>query len=128
MTPSQSLTADQQFFFDHSGYSHNPATETPEQGRTRCAVNLAAAEAFGRAAGLSFQWSMDEDIDSSEWSDDPEPWATWKCLCYDSEGHVCQALCGIDFGRDGSPYADPYARVVMAELAAEHMTNTMLEA
>ena len=73
MTPTQTLTADQQFFFDCACHSYDPRTETPEQGRTRCALDLAAAEAFGRAAGLSFDWfdwSDDPHTDSSEWSDD----------------------------------------------------------
>lgn len=124
----QTLNADQQFFFRHAGYSYDPATETPEQGRARCArcaMDLAAAEAFGRAAGLSFDWSVDPYVDSSDWSDDPEPWAQWQCLCYDAAGNVCQSLHAVDFGRDGSPWSDPYRRVVEAELAAEHMAETM---
>ena len=77
MTPTQTLTADQQFFFDCACHSYDPRTETPEQGRTRCALDLAAAEAFGR---------------------------------------------------DGSPWGDPYRRVVEAELAGQHLHETMAAA
>lgn len=128
MTPTQALNADQRFFFDHAGYSHDPRTETPEQGRARCALDLAAAEAFGRAAGLSFEWSIDPDTDSSEWSRIRPAWDAWVCVCRDAEGAVCQALAGIDFGRDGSPWGDPYRRVVEGELASLHMHETMTAA
>ncbi len=121
MTPTQTLTADQQFFFDHAGYCHDPRTETRKQGRTRGAIILAAAEARGRAAGLSFAWSVDPDIDSSEWSDNAPAWAAWQCTCHDAEGVIRQSLGGVNFGRDGAPWGNPYRRVVEAELAAEQL-------
>ena len=37
MTPAE-------FFFTHAGYSYDPKTETPEQGRAKCAQRLAEAE------------------------------------------------------------------------------------
>lgn len=123
MTPTQALNADQQFFFDHADYSHH-LTETPEQGRTRGALDLAAAEAFGRAAGLSFEWSIDPYADSSDWSGE-EPRSTWRCVCHDSEGAGCQSLGGVDFGPDGSPWGDAYRRVVEAELSFLHMYETL---
>lgn len=104
------LSADAQFFFDHAGYSYRP-DETREQGRTRCALNLAAAEGMGRAAGLSFEWVSDTD------SDEP---GHYGCICHDSEGAVTASLWGIGFADDGTPWdGDPYRRVVEAELAAE---------
>ena len=103
------------FFLKHAGYSYNPATETRAQGRRNTARMLAAAEKS--AAGCSFEWSIDPDIDSSEWSDDPEPWQTWQCIMRDESGRVVNSLHGIDFGRDGEPWGDPYRRVVEAELA-----------
>lgn len=108
-----------QFFFEHAGSSYNPARETPEQGRERCARNLAAAEGIAREAGVSFAWSEDPDVDSSDWRDDCKPYATWECVAYDAAGNACGSLGGIDFGPDGSPYGDNYRRVVEAELAAE---------
>lgn len=119
------MNADVQFFFDHAGYSWNPATETEQAGRLRCAENLAAAEGIARAAGVSFDWTIDPDIDSSDFSDDPEPWALWQCVAYDAAGSECGCLCGVDFGRDGSPHADDYRRVVEAEIAAEYVDATL---
>lgn len=99
------------FFQQHAGYSVPP-------GRAMCALSLARAERAGKEAGLTFVWDHDGN-DSSEWSDDPEPWLTWECLCYDANEDVVASLCGIDFGRDGTPWNDPYKRVVEAELASE---------
>ena len=36
----------QQFFYDHAGFSYNPATETRDQGKIRSASDLARAEAM----------------------------------------------------------------------------------
>ncbi|MDE2097386.1 MAG: hypothetical protein KGL39_09095 [Patescibacteria group bacterium] len=41
------------FFLEHAGYSYDPAVETKEQGRKRCARDLARAERYGRAQGWS---------------------------------------------------------------------------
>lgn len=111
------------FFYQHAGYSYNPATETPEQGRRKCARALARAERAGSDAGLGFRWSIDPDTDSSDWNDDPEPWAQWVCECVDADGETVACLGGIDFGRDGEPWGDPYQRVVEAELAAEALSK-----
>jgi hypothetical protein len=112
------------FFWKHAGYSYNPtAGETPEQGRRACAVALAAAERAGSDAGLSFDWMIDPDVDSSDWSDDPEPWRQWVCLCRDMDGAVVASLGAIDFGRDGEPLGSDYRRVVEAELASEATTK-----
>jgi len=114
-----------QFFLKHAGYSHNPATETHMQGRIRCARQLAAAERWARDAGYSFSWDIDDYL-SSEWIADNEdggrnrsPWQTWCCIAHDANGKVQSILGGIDFGRDGKPWSDPYKRVVEAELASE---------
>lgn len=106
------------FFLTHAGYSWNPATETKEEGRRRCAKALADAERRGMGAGLSFDWSIDE-VDSSDWSDEEPAYAQWKCVCRDANGKFVTSLGVIDFGRDGSPWDSPYRRVVEAELAAE---------
>jgi hypothetical protein len=115
------------FFYDHAGASWNPETETEEQGRLRGARELAAAERTASALGWSFEWSIDPDIDSSEWLDDNEdggrnrdPWHTWKCAMY-ADGEFVTSLHGIDFGRDGHPNSDPYRRIIEAELALEHV-------
>lgn len=112
------------FFYEHAGYSYNAATETAEQGRERCARNLAAAEGIAREAGVSFDWSIDTDADSSEFSDD-EPYALWECVAYDCAGNIVASLHAIDFGPDGSPHASDYRRVVEAELADEYISREL---
>ena len=110
-----------QFFLKHAGFNYDPKTETKAKGRARCARALATAELESRAAGLSFAWSIDTDIDSSEFSSEQPTWVTWQCVCTDRAGTVRASLHGIDFGREGTPDSDraPYARVVEAELASE---------
>ncbi len=106
------------FFYNESGYSYNPKTETREQGRMRGAKALAKAEAHAKDVGYIFEWGYD-DVDSSEWSDETPPYAQWICIVRDANGEVLASLGGIDFGRDGEPWGDPYKRVVEAELASE---------
>lgn len=112
------------FFAEHAGYSYGPG-ETPEQGRERCARNLAACEGIAREAGVSFAWSIDPDSDSSDWRDDCDAYAVWQCLAYDCKGQCVASLHAIDFGPDGSPYASDYRRVVEAELAAQYVDETL---
>ena len=118
------------FFLKHAGYSYNPQTETKEQGRRRCAKALAQAERQAHDEGFSFEWSVDPYINSSEWIDDDEdggkncdPWQTWQCLVRDPAGRIVSSLHGIDFGRDGEPWGNPYRRVVEAELALDTLTE-----
>lgn len=111
------------FFMRHAGYSYNPSIQTPLQGRIECSKLLAKAERWALLAGYSFEWSVDPDIDSSHWSDDPVISLCWECVMRDEAGEVVQSLHGIDFGLDGSPWGDPYRRVVEAELACEEMSK-----
>ena len=118
------------FFMQHAGYSYDPKTETPEQGRRRCARSLADAEMRARDAGCSYQWEVDPHARSSDWIADHEdggkyrdPWITWQCCMHDAEGEAIASLGGIDFGRNGSPFGSPYKRVVEAELALESLTE-----
>jgi hypothetical protein len=125
-----------QFFLKHAGYSYDPATQSPMQGRIQCARKLAAAERKARDAGISYQWEYD-GADSSEWIADNEdggrncnPWQTWACCAIPSGEDADQygtaalaSLGGIDFGRDGEPWGNPYRRVVEAELALEALDN-----
>ena len=128
-----------QFFLKHAGYSYDPKTQTPMQGRIQTARRLAKAERQARDAGISFCWGQDDYL-SSEWIADNEdggrnrdPWRTWYCTAYaapkQNEGYygvrpnVLASLSGIDFGRDGEPWGAPYRRVVEAELAIEALGN-----
>lgn len=103
------------FFREHAGFSYRPGKETPAQGRARCAARLAAAERD--SGGLTFEWEIDPDCDSSDFSDDPDPWPLWVCICRDESGAIVDSLSAIDFGRDGDPWSNPYRRVVQAEIA-----------
>jgi hypothetical protein len=107
-----------EFFYQHAPWSHG-IDESPEVGRRRCAQELAAAEAAATDAGYEFRWEIDPDYTSAEWSDDPDPWQTWICHMINPDGNHAGSIGGVDFGRDGDPWHDPYARVVEAELAAE---------
>jgi len=111
------LTPDEAFFYEHAGSSHDPKKETEQQGRERGARNLAAAEAAARRNGFSFEWSVDEDLDSSEFSDARPPWKLWVCVARNGQGRIIDSLSGIDFGRDGDPWGQPYKRVVEAQVA-----------
>lgn len=114
------------FFKRYAGFSYDPATETRMQGKLRCARALATAEAAARAAGCTFDWDCDPEITSADWVEKgdasrgyEEPWQTYACVMRDKGGRVVASLGGVDFGRDGSPRGEPYARVVEAELACE---------
>jgi len=114
----QNLNADQKFFYAHAGYSYNPQAETEEQGRARCAVQLAQAEEKARQGGYAFEWQIDPDVTAADWSTDMDH-ETWLCTMYNEAGEHVSNLGGIDFGPDGSPYGDTYKRVIEAEIASE---------
>jgi len=111
------------FFFEYAGYSRDPKKETPTQARRRCARALASAERKAWRAGFSFNWSIDPDTDSSDFSDEKPPWQLYQCAVFDAKGTILASLHGIDFGRDGHYSGDTYARVVEAELAAEALAR-----
>ena len=117
------------FFLKHAGYSHGKG-ETKQQGRIRCARRLADDERKARIGGFSYVWDVDPHSTSAEWIDDNEdggrncdPWQTWQCCMLNADGRIVASLHSIDFGRDGSPWGEPYKRVVEAELAADGLTN-----
>lgn len=108
------------FFAEHAWYSYDPKIETPEQGRLRCAAELASASMRAFEDGFSFEWSIDHEIDSRSFSKSRPHWSLYQCAMRDANGDVCGSLGGVDFGRDGDPWSDPYRRVVEAQLALEH--------
>lgn len=55
----------EEFFYKHAGYSYDPATETEEQGKRRGAAQLATAERFAAALGLSYSWEDDWGLNTS---------------------------------------------------------------
>lgn len=119
-------TEAERFFYDHAGYSHGPE-ETAEQGRERCARELAAAEAAALAAGW---WAtteedpdvMDDDAGSRELVESGQAVNLTVVLWGPPEADVLigrpvehGSLGGVVVASD----TDPYVRVVAAELAAE---------
>jgi hypothetical protein len=118
----QPLTADEQFFFDNAGWSHDPLTESPREGRARCARELAAAEEWARDNGYTVEWEGDWQVRShiAEYRYDAEPETCEMALLFppDDGESVCVASRGcVD-------NAEPEnRRVVAAELALEVMHN-----
>jgi hypothetical protein len=119
-----------QFFLKHAGYSYDPATQSPMQGRIQNARRLAAAERKARDHGYSFKWTIDLDCTSAHWIADGKdggrgcnPWQLWQCDFLNRQGYPLSNLGAIDFGRDGEPWGNPYRRVVEAELALEALDN-----
>lgn len=113
------MNKQEQFFYDNAGFSYDPKTQTPEQGKLECAKALADAETLATAHGYSFEWFIDPDITSADFQDDD--YSLWCCQMHNDDGDVVGSLSGIDFGPDGEPWGNDYRRVVEAELALEHM-------
>ncbi len=111
----------QAFFYEHAGWSQSPG-ESKHQGKTRCAKALAKAEARATSNGYSFAWDIDPDSNSSDFSNRKPYYDLWFCLCRDASGHIVASLYAIDFGAGGSPWGQPYRRVVEAELASEALS------
>jgi hypothetical protein len=109
------------FFYQNTGYSYDPKTETLEEGRLRSARELADAETIGQRLCYVFEWELDECPDLS-WMSDDERQQGHEVLCCrivdpENQRYSLASLCGI---------ADPdrnYRRVVEAELAAEAIAD-----
>lgn len=110
-----------QFFYNNAGYCYIPEIETQEQGRRSCAQSLAEAEERACDLGYSFRWEIDGISDSSDFSNEEPAWNLWVCYMNSPQGECAGSLSGIDFGRDGEPWGNPYRRVVEAELAQENL-------
>jgi hypothetical protein len=127
--PHDTLTPDEEFMWAHSGYSYDPTTETLDHGQSTTARELAAAEAEGIARGWEIQWEIDSD--PIRWEIDPDPEGDgppadrdqWVATLVDSEGEYLESLGGIDFGPEGHPATDPYARVVRAQLTLDALAG-----
>lgn len=112
------------FFYDNAGTSYHPEHETPEEGRIAGAYQLAAAEAIAKAAESTFEWWQD-DQDNHEAHDcecepDSDSYPLFGCSMLDSTGEIIGSIGGVDLGSAGFSEPQPYARVIEAELAAEH--------
>ena len=105
------------FMLANAGYSHAP-DEAPIVGRRRCAKALAKAEKRAWDEGYSFDWDIDKCGTSADWGE-PDAYSVWTCVMRDPEGRIAASLGGIDMGRGGEPWGNPYRRVVEAELACD---------
>lgn len=100
------------FYYDNAGYSYDPANETAEQGRERCARELARAEVYGT---IHEGWEV-------EWADDCAcstgvPHETLICVVRDTEGNMLASCGGI------CEPSREYRRVMEAELMLEALRN-----
>lgn len=133
-------TSDVRWFFKHAGYSYDPKTETPNQGRWRCARKAVRCEREYYARDWTFTMEPDECHD---WSDTPDgadegccDWcneplnARGECstthevygaVLRDESGAVLASVWGV---------VDPdaaYERVLRAELVSEALANEARE-
>jgi hypothetical protein len=119
----KTMTTAERFFWSHAGYSWNQTEgETKAQGRRRCAVALAKAEAWAADQGMTFAWESDDFPDLS-WmteQEQAEPHEVLVCIARYRDGSVAASLGGI---------VDPdrtYGRIVEAELASEAKHDCMV--
>jgi hypothetical protein len=106
------------FFVEHAGFSYDPKTQTPAQGKALRARALARAERQAANLGFTFEWSEDSCIGCDCSSD--------TCACGHGDPHEC--LCCIVRNAEGKvigslgSICEPsreYRRVIEAELAQE---------
>lgn len=99
------------FFYEHAGYSYNPATETAEDGRTRCAEKLARAEEISARRGWyvrihdDHDGPMEDDVDSIGRVERGEAVCLGVTL-QDETGRTMASLWGIVVR--GDPWANGY--------------------
>lgn len=115
--PTQPLTPDQQFFFDHGVKSYFPATETREHGYTRRTIEMAAAEDLlmqaMRVSEVSVRWFDDPD-GAQHLKRQREKFKTCEgCAIVGPRGEYLAGLYGIT-DADAN-----YRRVIRAELASD---------
>lgn len=109
-----------EFFYKHAGWSYNPKTETPRQGRLRGARALARAEQEASNHGVTFEWQWDEsgcggcDCGSHDCAcSTGAEHETLGCVAKHATVRLCASLWGI------CGASREYRRVVEAELAQE---------
>jgi hypothetical protein len=111
------------FFNEWAGWSYDPATESPEEGRARTARHLAQAEEEAERRGWYVEWSDDWEITdhAAEYGEEAYPNGNPETCenadLYDEHGNMIRSLGCID-DADAN-----YRRVVEAELAAEALAE-----
>lgn len=113
------LTTQEQFFYDNASYSHDPKTQTEDEGHIESAKRHALAETWLGQSGHMFETHHDSDADGSFIDDKDERNAflerAWYAVIRDGETDEVLASLG---GCDGN---QNYKRIVRAELALEIM-------
>lgn len=112
------MTNDERFFYDNAGYSHDPKTQTEEQGHVETAQALARAELFAVENGWIFTWELDPHADPNDWDGEgPMGEEAWGCILTVPGDSRTESLWSIwDPTRE-------YQRVVQAELALEALAR-----
>lgn len=59
------MTKQEQFFYDNASYSHDPKTQTEEEGHVESAIAYARAETWLGQSGHTFETHHDGDADGS---------------------------------------------------------------
>lgn len=108
------------FFFKNAGYSYDPKSQTPKQGRAARARKLAEAERYFDAHDWRIEWwedwTVECHVDAFD-GYDVEPETCEQAILYDAAGNVLASLGCIDDADDN------YRRVIRAELALEAMAD-----
>lgn len=120
---TEPLSDAEQFFYDNAGYSYDPATESREEGRARCARALAAAEDYGRRHGWRVEYDedpdvMEDDVDSVGMVARGEA-VNLTVTLRDADGEFLGSLAGVVVPND----QDPYLRAVAAQLMEDAMPD-----
>lgn len=120
------------FFLSHCGYSYDPKTERPIDGRRRAAKALADAEKHGTALGLQAFWTEDPDpdrsfLDQDTYDDgDRESARFWGCRVFDADGRELASLWGIQEDVRLDTFQDDQ-RLFRAELFLEALATLQKE-
>lgn len=113
------LTTQEQFFYGNAGYSHDPETQTEDEGHIESAKRYALAETWLGQSGHTFETHHDPDADGSFIEDRKERTLflrrAWYAVIRDGKTQTVLASLG---GCDGDKN---YERIVRAELALEIM-------
>lgn len=105
------------FFSENGSYSWDPKTETQDQGRQRCARELAQAERYAAERGWRFEWENDPDEYQLGDAETTPPNEVLTCVLKDARNRSLASLGGI-----GDPSRN-CGRVVEAELACEALAD-----
>ena len=111
MSHQITLTKQEQFFYDHAGWSHDPQTETSDNGRIRAAILLASAERTLAHSVAEVIWEQDTEPYDGDVPYDGPMW----CAFIVKNGEILTSLSGIAM----QSLDEPYKRVIEAELALD---------